>query len=288
MDYKEIEATKRDLKQINEKLKVIGTKNVWDIKKDDLTFSAKTKMGKIYAKELQENAIQLHRLGIIDWIKELIKEAIKEIATGSAEKAYELYSELEDLVENFPWLLEHINDALRKVKDEISVNLNPRTMTWIDLFLIWFLEKGKPEKGNKTITFTSEAYTTKQIREIRKVREFEQECINERLNIWNRPKGTDRKFREEQFYGDFRREKNYSTYFLGSFSIDVNYNDYIWGVNIEFTIKNTSGWESATRFRSGNEGIITDKARGKGIHLGGNLHQVWKWDITCNNEDDWR
>lgn len=49
-----------------------------------------------------------------------------------------------------------------------------------------------------------------------------------------------------------------------------------------FEVNNTSGWESATRLRKGHKGIIPNKKRGEGIHLGGNVSQTWRWTETFN------
>ena len=52
---------------------------------------------------------------------------------------------------------------------------------------------------------------------------------------------------------------------------------------LNFTVTNTSGWESATRLRKDNDGngqhdgIIPNKRRGDGIKLGGNLQEIWQW-----------
>ena len=51
---------------------------------------------------------------------------------------------------------------------------------------------------------------------------------------------------------------------------------------LNFEVNNTSGWESAARLRKGHKGIIPNKKRGEGIHLGGNVSQTWRWTETYN------
>ena len=46
---------------------------------------------------------------------------------------------------------------------------------------------------------------------------------------------------------------------------------------LEIVVRNTTGWDSGTRFRKGNLGIIPDRHRGDpGIHVGGNIKQTFR------------
>ncbi len=50
---------------------------------------------------------------------------------------------------------------------------------------------------------------------------------------------------------------------------------------IRFFIKNTLGWDSATRFvQNGSKtiGIVPNKEIGEGLHLGGNLINTFTWE----------
>ncbi|PIF44414.1 hypothetical protein CLU96_1382 [Chryseobacterium sp. 52] len=75
---------------------------------------------------------------------------------------------------------------------------------------------------------------------------------------------------------------------LGSFPItaEVIYKSGNTAI-VQFTITNDLGWESGTRFikgqpGQGNQGVISDKPVGSGLHLGGTIKNNFTWTETIN------
>ena len=77
---------------------------------------------------------------------------------------------------------------------------------------------------------------------------------------------------------------NTATSFLGSYNTVVEIiNNHNGTYSLQYTVSNTTGWESATRLRVDHNGdgihdaIIPDSNRGEGIGLGGTISEEWQW-----------
>ena len=211
-----------------------------------------------------------------------IKKSISKAITTSAEYAHALYNRAASIVQSHPQWISKVNRSLSSIKKGVEkvTDMNPKTMGWLDLTNIWLFELGNTSE----YTFGPEANTTKQLMKqtgVEQARETAHNNIkNGKFGIINHPWSYD----TEQFY-EGMSEGNAVTSFLGSYTTTVNITP---GKNagefiLNFEVKNTSSWESATRLRKDNDGngnhdgIIPSKERGVGIHLGGNLRQTWKW-----------
>ena len=85
---------------------------------------------------------------------------------------------------------------------------------------------------------------------------------------------------------------NFVTSFIRSYNINMDISKNKDGsYNLNFTVTNTTGWESGTRLRKDNnhdgqhDVIIPNKMRGEGIRLGGNIKEIWKWTETVRIKD---
>jgi RHS repeat-associated protein len=167
-------------------------------------------------------------------------------------------------------------------------NQNPETMTWFDLGIYWLFELGA---GN-SIKFGQNAVTTKDLMKHEGVNAARKKA---KEHCETMPPNTGWIVEHTYVFGvkqAFKtiKIKDWTAAFLGSYHTEV----YIerQGPNqenkcpciYEFTVSNTSGWESATRYRKGikpgapHRGILQDRERdGPGIALGGNLKEEWKW-----------
>ena len=209
------------------------------------------------------------------------KKFISKSITSSAEYAHNLYCKAASIIQNHPLLISMVNDALYQISNgvEMVTDMNPHTMGWIDLANIWLFELGNKQK----YMFSGNDNTTKQLMQqegVNQARELAHKNIkNNNYEEVNHPWN----YRETQFYEGIR-DGNEVTSFLGSYTTSVKISpgtkegEYI----LIFEVNNTSGWESATRLRKGHKGIIPNKKRGEGIHLGGNVSQTWRWTETYN------
>ena len=96
---------------------------------------------------------------------------------------------------------------------------------------------------------------------------------------------------KKEFYEGIQ-DGNVVTSFLGSYNTNVDISKNKDGsYNLNFTVTNTTGWESGTRLRKDNnhdgqhDAIIPNKMRGEGIRLGGNIKEIWKWTETIRIKD---
>ncbi len=215
------------------------------------------------------------------WFKEMIANSI----TSVAEYAHGLYVKASQMSQKYPWMLSSANNMIQSVKEWVgeSVDMNPNTMSWNDLTLIWLFELGEYGSSN-TIRFGANAATTQVLRQQAGVLSAKQLAIS---NI-RAGKFSDVKYQwrygQKEFYEGIS-ESNIATSFLGTYTTNVSIvpvNDKTY--TLKFSVTNTSGWESATRLRrdmnhdGAHDSIIPDKMRGTGIKLGGNLKQIWTWE----------
>ena len=228
--------------------------------------------------------------GCVPILPDPIKKSISKAITTSAEYAHALYNSAASIVQSHPQWIPMVNRSLSSIKKGVEkvTDMNPKTMGWLDLTNIWLFELGNTSE----YTFGPDANTTKQLMNQEGVSQARETAYNNikkgKFDIINHPW----RYNPEQFYEGVT-EGNAVTSFLGSYTTTVNIipgkhdGEFI----LNFEVKNTSSWESATRLRKdndgngNNDGIIPSKERGLGIRLGGNLRQTWRWSetISVNN-----
>ena len=153
-------------------------------------------------------------------------------------------------------------------------------MSWLDLTNIWLFEL---DVSNGKIQFGPDDRTTRGLKNQEGVTTARTMAINNICSgVYDDVEYT-WEYDQEKFYEGVRK-CNIVTSFLGSYTTQVTITKLKNGKHLlNFTVTNTSGWESATRLRKDNDGngqhdgIIPNKKRGDGIKLGGNLQEVWQW-----------
>ena len=211
-----------------------------------------------------------------------IKDAIANAITTTAENAHNLYLKASSMVQDHPWMVNAANLMVLAATTAVSkiTDMNPKTMSWLDLTNIWLFELNVP---NDKIQFGPNDRTTLDLKHQEGVNEAREKAYNnirngvydDVNNLWE--------YTQEKFY-DGVKGCNIVTSFLGSYDTKVTITKLKNGKHLlNFTVTNTSGWESATRLRKDNDGngqhdgIIPNKRRGDGIKLGGNLQEIWQW-----------
>jgi LysM repeat protein len=206
--------------------------------------------------------------------------------TDYAEKAYNVYETVAKVVNNTPGGTTAVNIlvvAPAATAASIATTSNTDKQTWGDLFNIWFYELNKGVINN-SISYGANANTTQSLKnqeginQARQLAEARARVGNTNPVSWTWTFGVNAA-------KDAVKTNNIVTAFLGSYTISVttNINSQTKAITLTYTVMNTSGWASATRFRKDNDGdgahdgIIQDKARGAGIKLGGNLRETWGW-----------
>ena len=211
-----------------------------------------------------------------------IKDAIANAITSTAENAHALYLKASSMVQNHPWMVNAANLMVLTVATAVSknTNMNPQTMSWLDLTNIWLFEL---DVSNGKIQFGPDDRTTRGLKNQEGVTTARTMAINNICSgVYDDVEYT-WEYDQEKFYEGVRK-CNIVTSFLGSYTTQVTITKLKNGKHLlNFTVTNTSGWESATRLRKDNDGngqhdgIIPNKKRGDGIKLGGNLQEVWQW-----------
>jgi hypothetical protein len=218
------------------------------------------------------------------------KELVKDAITISAEEVYD-YIESHQLS---PETVAFINKEIVPHLKNISVNTQPDTMTWANLVTAWFLEKGP-----RTMKFTEKAKTTRELMKHQGVNEARKLAMRKYEDL----KGTDSTeeclvphqftFGTDVAWKTLRTRDTLAVA-LGSYGVTVRVqycpegergdDGKYYYCKLSFTVNNTNGWASATRYRKGNNpgehlGILADRRRGgPGIQLGGNLDETWTWE----------
>lgn len=232
------------------------------------------------------------------FIKELIVKEAETIHQFFYKDILELGYEYEHMVPTINKIIEEDlkPQAYQKLKesgvemDDTSNNddINKVNLDWMDLVRIWYYELGREDLGSRSnkLTFGPEAATTQAIRDHATVKDL---VAYAKARVANGDFSTHRPFVHYDVSGFYKAIASKDTTFnlLGSFTVVIEPNQA--DRTIKFTIKNTSGKESATRFRRDNSrgrankvGMFEDTERGEeGVpHLGGNLACEWSWTET--------
>jgi len=227
--------------------------------------------------------------------KELLREAIAEGITSTAELMHLAYKKLSQIVEQYPSSIGYINTVIDELRDiaEESFDTNPQTLTWEDLFGIWLFELGiyNEVSGTDTIEFDGDDVTTQLLTQEEGVGQARQIALDNISNndidetvthTWV--------YGQDEFY-DGISSGNLVTAFLGSYITTIVITENADGSHtLDYTITNTSGWDSATRFRIDNDGDgnhdgifqNTERDDSSTINLGGNINQIWNWQEIIN------
>lgn len=212
------------------------------------------------------------------------KKSVADFIVKSADIAHNLYKRAERLADKYPFMKDAANSALSVITDGVRkvTDLNPSTMGWGDLTSIWLFELG----DRKTIEFGPEARTTKDVKGLEGVQTARKEAEKEAEQGHSAAIERWWPYGQKEFYEGIK-EGNVVTSFLGSYDVKVvvvPVGDGSFVLN--YTVSNTTGWESGTRLRRDNDcdgvhdSVIPAKERTVGIRLGGNLKQEWKWSET--------
>lgn len=222
-----------------------------------------------------------------------LKGSAADLITGSAEIAHNIYERVSVLLKQNPGSANTINSYLDEIKKMTNpiVAKDPDQMGWGDLFNIWLFElktsnMGRDDKGNIVFTFYENAQTTKDLQTQEGVSEARDKVVE---NIKKGDLSTSKTswtYGQDEFY-DGVKEMNTATSFLGSYATEVKITDNHNGTyTLNYTVSNSSGWESATRLRKDNDhngthdAIIPDSERGAGVSLGGTIKENWIWSET--------
>ena len=231
-----------------------------------------------------------------DSIKEMLADAVKDTVTESAEIAYQVFNKVSSIATQYPGELQDVKNALDEAGGYIDkiVETDPNSIGWGDLFSIWLFELDRSnmkinEKGEYIFYFGEDAFTTKDLQkqegvlEARKkvMEQIRQNNLSHYHNTWT--------YDVPEFV-DGVLELNTATSFLGSYSVDIDIIDNHDGTyTLEYTVRNTTGWESATRLRKDgkdenpyHDSIIKNCNRDTYIGLGGTMSEVWSWSETIS------
>jgi hypothetical protein len=231
------------------------------------------------------------------FIKELIVREAETIHQFFYKDIVQLGYEYEEMV---PLINKVIEDDLKpKAYDKLaSKNIgiddesknedvtNKPNLDWMDLVRIWYYELGDEELGGSTdkLLFDEKAKTTKAIQSHATVQQL---VAYARARVAKGDYSAHKPFVHYDVSGFYKAiaSKDATFNLLGSFSVAIEPDKS--NRVIKFTIINTSGKESATRFRRDNSkgrgnkvGMFEDTERGEeGVpHLGGNLSCEWSWE----------
>ncbi|PWS31787.1 hypothetical protein [Pedobacter paludis] len=234
-------------------------------------------------------------------LKQHTKNAITKSIIATAKVARKLYLVLNRLAENNPGTINNINTYfLDPLRSEVNstVNFNPQSMNWGDLFTIWVFELGSFPSANGVPTINiitganlitgisiSNPSTNafKNLSTIVTLRERNRILLQNSIKNVGGQDSLYYRYDVPEYYNSLV-ERSTANIFLGSFNTRITI--LAKGSNsatILFLSENVSSWESATRFiktERGNVGIIDNKARGTGLHLGGNVGEKFTWTET--------
>jgi hypothetical protein len=214
------------------------------------------------------------------------KRAIANAIINSAEIAYGLYQGVAGMVNKNPSLTGYANRlvSVAAAGARAVTDMNPNTMGWGDLTNIWLFELG----NSSTIRFGANASTTKDLQQQAGVSQARSQAMEQITSGDIKGVSNTWVYGQSEFY-DGISEGNVVTSFLGSYNTNVTITPNENGsYTLNYTVTNTTGWESGTRLRKDNDGngqhdpIIPNKRRGEEIKLGGNLRQIWTWSETVN------
>jgi RHS repeat-associated protein len=213
------------------------------------------------------------------------KSDVANFITAAAEMGAKLYQKASNTSNTNPYATAAATISAKAFSTAISLgtDLNPKTMGWGDLFCIWIAELG----NTNTIYFGPDDKTTQDLKKQEGVLNYRKIALDKAFK--GDFSGVNNKswiYGQKEFYQSIN-EKNEVTIFLGSYNTSISVVQNKDGsITLNYTVTNTSGWESATRFRKDNDNngqhdaIIPDKKRGGKVPLGGNLNEVWQWSET--------
>lgn len=240
-------------------------------------------------------------------LKADIKNAISQGVTSTAAVMRKIYLALNTVTTNHPSLVTSANFfLLDPIRSDINnqVNFNTQTFNWGDMFNIWMFELGNFPIGiNNTETIsinnganiiTGNNLTAPQINAIgnlKTVSVLRSTTVDKLQQGTIQPNGilnASFTYDVNAFYGSLAQQ-NEALIFLGSYGVSAKVNAINGNsATVTFTLTNTSGWESATRLMKAqpgsslHQGIVNDKPRGSGLHLGGNLNEIYTWTETIS------
>ena len=218
-----------------------------------------------------------------------LKAYLAKGITYSAENAHRFYSKASLIAQSNPQLISSINKTLQPIRKSVGMatDMNTQTMGWNDLTNIWLFELG----NKSSVVFGQNDNTTLDLKKQQGVNQARAKAIENIQKGILDDVNLDWTYGQDQFYEGIS-SGNKATSFLGSYNTNVSIRpgecngEYF----LDFEVKNTSGWESATRLRKDtnnngiHNGIIPNKSRGSGINLGGNFHQKWVWSEKISTE----
>ena len=235
----------------------------------------------------------------VDFVNDVVddpKGAVTDAVTATAEFTSSGYNRLQDLAADHPRVANLIEGGSNFFIDKIGgvaeygIDKNPETMGWGDLGAIWLLEVDNVGEDG-TIVFGPNDHTTIDLQTQEGVMDARAEVI-QNINTGNLEDGRSSWTYGVDGYYDSLKEQNAATIFLGSYGTSYAIEDNGNGTyTVNYTVNNTTSWESGTRFRVDNDGdgvhdgIIPNKDTGDGLHLGGTVSQRWEWSETITQEE---
>jgi RHS repeat-associated protein len=224
------------------------------------------------------------------------KQAITDAVTSAAEKIFN-FMQAHDKELSDPQFIDTVNAIAQQAKTlaKMAIDTNPSTMGWLDLTFAWYFELGgvldegakDPTERIPQFTFDGKAKIIQDIKALDGVKQIIADARAAYKNLNGRHPATieidrDITFRVPQFW-DSLAKVDKAFLFLGSYHCKASYGSG----DLMITVTNTTGWQSGTRFRRGNKGILEDRKRGSpGIQLGGNIKQTFRFEVPWDQEDN--
>ncbi len=250
--------------------------------------------------ELIRNSCQMLVHNVRSDPKTAAKEGIEVAVTTSAEFTHQYgYKNAASFVEEYPVLYEYGNDGIGmgQMGAEAVTDMNPDTMGWEDLTVIWLFELGDYDgeyafRDGKGLVFGPEAITTQELME-------HEGGLKARKRAINAIKGGAYS-QGITNYWDFNPDAAFDTvltfnglqFFMGSYSVNVDItNNGDGSYRLDYKFVNVSGLKSATRYRAREyrggprRAIIPDDERGSGLKVGGNIAEEWHSSETIVVEE---
>ena len=223
----------------------------------------------------------------LDDLKSYLKKSLSSLIAGSAETAHELYEKMSSFMQQHPGSIDTVRSYMSELGDYVKpiVEDDPNKMDWEDLFNIWMFELEtsniNPQSGK--FIFTDDALTTKDLQTQEGVQQARDKAMKQ-INGGDFSDVHHSWAYDVNEFIDGVTNMNTATSFLGSYNTVVEIiNNHNGTYSLQYTVSNTTGWESATRLRVDHDSdgihdaIIPDSNRGEGIGLGGTISEEWQW-----------
>jgi len=229
---------------------------------------------------------------LIGRAKEAVLQSLVVAVPAGAEVMYQGYSAASSFIADHPNVqaagvaVNDVIDAAKPAAGSVINSQDTNTMSWGDLFGTWALEQGDYSK-DAPIRFGPDAALTQELMHHEGVNNARAKAMEMIAQGRAGPVKTDSwGFGPGDAFPTVL-SGNALQFVLGSYDpgVTVVGNDD-GSYTLQFLVKNTSGWESATRYRNGppgqpNLGVFDDRLRGRyGLHLGGNLWEQFYWTET--------